>query len=206
LVSVPNQCEPEGSPAPTPALLCREHAVAVQRTPLSGEEAAGRLERAYRSVLGKRPSHETLALLTAHWAHESNQGASMLNYNFGGIKGVGPTGAYVFSPTHEGVGERARRRTYRFRAYANANDGARDYVSLLQRLYGSALSAAMQGDIAGFVRELKAGGYFSGDAELYRQKLENFVGYAEQWGFTALGPRGISPKFKVASNTMRTPS
>jgi hypothetical protein len=186
------------------ALVSREHGVEARRTPLSGTEAAKRLERAYRRQVGRRPNPEALALLTAHWAHETNQGASMFNYNFGGIKGVGPEGAYVLNRTREGSGGHERRKSFRFRAYANAADGAMDYVDLLQRLYGRALRAAGEGDAEGFVRALKQGGYFSGDEGVYLQKVTEFVSLAEQWGFDALGPSGIAPRHKPTRDAWMT--
>ncbi len=42
--------------------------------------------------VGRPPTRETLAILTAHWAHETNQGASMYDHNFGGLKGTGRVG------------------------------------------------------------------------------------------------------------------
>lgn len=185
---------PNASIAEPPVLVSREHFVEVRRTPITGTEAAKRLARAYRRELGREPSEETLAVLTAHWAHETNQGAAMYNYNFGGIKGVGPNGAYAIHRTREGKGLREQRRMSRFRAYARATEGAIDYVSLLQRRYGSALDAAARGDVAGFVSGLRQGGYFSGDEDVYLQKVAAFVALSKASGFDALGPSGISPK------------
>ncbi len=191
------QEDPEADPySSTP--LSYERVVDVQRTPLSGKEAAKRLERAYRRLIGRRPSRETIELLTAHWAHETNQGASMLNYNFGGIKGVGPDGAYVVTRTREGAGARTRSKNHRFRAYADATDGALDYLSLLRRLYRPALEAAALGDATGFVEGLKAGGYFSGDETVYLKKVTTFMGFAREWGLEALGPSGISPRHRAS--------
>jgi len=189
---------PNASFAEPPVLVSREHLVEAQRTPLTGTEAAKRLARAYRRELGHQPSAETLAVLTAHWAHETNQGAAMYNYNFGGIKGVGPSGAYANHRTREGKGLREQRKTARFRAYTKATEGAIDYVSLLQRLYGRALEAAARGDVAGFVNGLRQGGYFSGDEDIYLQKVAAFVVLSKEWGFDALGPSGISPKHRAS--------
>lgn len=122
----------------------------------------------------------------------------MFNYNFGGIKGVGPNGAFFVNRTREGSGLRERRRSLRFRAYSSATEGAMDYLSLLQRLYLPALTAAQDGDAEGFVKGLKQGGYFSGDQNVYLQKVSAFVELAEQWGYCALGPSGISPKHKAS--------
>ena len=178
-------------------LASDERIVAARRTPIAGTLAAKSLERAYRRLVGRRPSRETIALLTAHWAHETNQGASMFNYNFGGIKGIGPDGSYVLERTREGSGRSERRRKHRFRAYPDALEGALDYLSLLQRLYRPALDAAALGDVDGFVKGLKQGGYFSGDERVYLEKMTGFINAAEQWGYDALGPSGIAPLHKA---------
>jgi hypothetical protein len=178
-------------------LTSDERVVETRRTPISGTQAAKSLERAYRRLIGRRPDPETLALLTAHWAHETNQGASMFNYNFGGIKGTGPDGSYVLERTREGSGRFERRKQHRFRAYPNATEGALDYLSLLNRLYGPALDAAALGDAEGFVKSLRQGGYFSGDEQVYLGKVTAFMTAAEQWGFDALGPSGIAPRHKA---------
>lgn len=189
---------PNQSLAEPAVLVSREHVVEAQRTPLMGSEAAKRLERAFRRELGSLPKPETLALLTAHWAHETNHGTAMYNHNFGGIKGVGPSGAYATHWTREGAGLRERRKMLRFRAYTSATQGAIDYISLLHRLYGSALDAAERGDAVAFVQGLKQGGYFSGDEQIYLQKVTAFVALADAWGFDALGPSGISPKHRAS--------
>ena len=130
----------------------------------------------------------------------------MYNYNFGGIKGVGPSGAYAIHQTSEGAGVRVRRATLRFRAYPNATEGAMDYLSLLKRLYAPALEAASDGDVVGFVKGLKQGGYFSDDEEVYLRKVSAFVALWQQWGFSALGPSGISPKHKASREKAGLPS
>ena len=75
-----------GSARPTPAL------VPPVRTRLDGTQAADALRSAWTNVTGQAPSEKTVAILTAQWAHETGNGASMYNYNFGGIKGMGPSG------------------------------------------------------------------------------------------------------------------
>lgn len=190
--------QPEEPGESAPAFECIESPVEALQTPISGSEAAKALASAYRRYVGRRPSHETLSILAAHWAHETNQGAAMYNYNFGGIKGVGPTGAYAVHRTHEGAGIRTQRKRLRFRAYLDATSGAMDYLSLLQRLYGPALEGAQRGDIVAFVQELKRGGYFSDDEAVYLRKLTAFVALSKKWGFSVLGPSGISPKHKAS--------
>lgn len=160
------------------------------RTPLSGQEAADALEAAWTQAHGTPPSAGTLSILVGQWAHETGRGASMLNFNFGGIKGTGPSGASTVYRTREGFGPDEVQVQDRFRAYASAEEGAGDYLSLLGRRYPEALRAAERGDPAGFVQALKSNGYFTGDPAAYTKSVTGLAQQALSLGFDALGARG----------------
>lgn len=161
--------------------------VAARRTQLSGSEAAEALKSAWTQVRGEAPSQETLSILVGQWAHETGRGQSMLNFNFGGIKGTGPSGMSAAYGTREGWGENATRVVARFRAYGSAEEGARDYVSLLARRYPNAVSAAEAGDARGFVQALKTNGYFTDNLASYTRSVESLAARARLSGFDALG-------------------
>jgi flagellum-specific peptidoglycan hydrolase FlgJ len=161
--------------------------VAARRTRLSGSEAAEALRAAWTQVRGEAPSQETLSVLVGQWAHETGRGQSMLNYNFGGIKGTGPSGLSAAYSTREGWGEGATREVARFRAYGSAEEGARDYVSLLARRYPNAVSAAEAGDARGFVQALKTKGYFTDNVASYSRSVESLAARARSAGFDAIG-------------------
>jgi mannosyl-glycoprotein endo-beta-N-acetylglucosaminidase len=161
--------------------------VQAERTRLSGGQAADALKDAWQERFGQPPSERTLSILVAHWAHETGRGESMLNYNFGGIKGSGPSGLSAAYKTREGFGENERRITDRFRAYTSASEGARDYVDLLARRYGDAVDNASREDPAGFVRALKAKGYFSGEETSYVKSVTGLANQALAQGFDAIG-------------------
>lgn len=150
----------------------RSTTVGAQRTPLTAAEAGSALRSAWERHFGAAPSKETVAVLTAQWAHETGNGQSMFNYNFGGIKGVGPGGLTVHQRTREGYGANERTIFDNFRAYQNADEGATDYLSLLVRKYPGAIEAADLGDAEGFVRGLKRGGYFTGSESAYISAVE----------------------------------
>jgi hypothetical protein len=116
-----------------------------------------------------------LALITAQWAHETGNGASMYNYNFAGIKGTGPSGLSVAQHTREGWGDTERRIVDNFRAYRSAEEGATDYVKLLSKRYPEAVEGAKQGDPAAFVRGLKSRGYFTGNEGAYRTSVSSIA-------------------------------
>jgi hypothetical protein len=160
--------------------------VRTARTRLSGDEAANALRAAWTEVRGQAPTPEALSILVGQWAHETGRGASMLNYNFGGLKGTGPSGLSASYVTHEGWGENAVRVVDRFRAYDSAEDGARDYVSLLARRYPDAVHAAERGDAPGFVHALKARGYFTDNEAAYSRSVQSLASLVLRSGFDAL--------------------
>jgi Mannosyl-glycoprotein endo-beta-N-acetylglucosaminidase len=195
---------------PTAAGAARQ--VVPTRTPLSGSEAADALEAAWHGAVGRPPSEGTLSILVGQWAHETGRGASMLNYNFGGIKGTGPSGATTVYLTHEGSGASEVQIRDRFRAYDSAEQGASDYLGLLQRRYPEALQAAERGDPVAFVQALKSGGYFTGDETAYTKSVASLAQRALQWGFDALGgaqpaaaPGAFAAPAPVASATRVDP-
>ena len=147
--------------------------VDAKRTRITPDEASAAIREAFAHVTGESPTAQTVALLTAQWAHETAHGALMYNYNFGGIKGTGPTGLTVEQKTKEGWGRTERPITDHFRAYASAQDGANDYVKLLTQHYPEAISSAKRGDANGFVRGLKQRGYFTGDESVYAHSVAN---------------------------------
>jgi len=161
--------------------------VAPLRTHLSGSEAAASIATAWQNVFHEPPSPETLRVLVAQWAHETGGGRSMMNYNFGGIKGVGPSGLSAAYLTTEGQGETQQKRVDGFRAYGSAIEGATDYVRLLAGRYGAALANAREGDAAGFVTSLKQGGYFTGSVEDYARSVTRLSQQARVSGYDAVG-------------------
>lgn len=173
-------------------------------TSLTGDAAAQALRKAWRRAKGELPSLPLLVILTAHWAHETAAGASMFNYNFGGIKGRGPEGLNCLRRSREGFGIRTRVKRGRFRAYPNAASGADDYVSLLLRKYAMAIEAAEGGDAAAFVSELRRGGYFTGSEETYVRSLCQRTIRAREWARSALA--GIPSVVKSSPDALLDPT
>jgi hypothetical protein len=167
--------------------------VAAVRTRLDSGQASAALGDAYRNVFGEAPRPETLKILTAQWAHETGNGASMFNYNFGGIKGASPEGLSVAQRTREGFGANEQTIVDNFRAYRTAEDGATDYVRLLARRFPAALDAARAGDPQGFVRALKASGYFTGSEVAYTRSIVALSGVPLPEGVSAPPPRLDAP-------------
>ena len=166
-----------------------EGEVPVKLTPIDGERAARELGSAWRQVVGRQPSDDTLLILAAHWAHETSGGSFMYNYNFAGIKGRGGSGLSCLRAAHEGWALHASAGIDRFRAYRSAGEGAADYVSLLVRKYPWAIDAARAGDILEFVSALREGGYFTGSAAAYAQSLIELAERGQRAGFNAMRMR-----------------
>ncbi|HTA89448.1 MAG TPA: glucosaminidase domain-containing protein [Polyangiaceae bacterium] len=187
----------------TPAL------VAPTRTRLDGAQAAEALRSAWTRVTGQPPSQKTVAVLTAQWAHETGNGASMYNYNFGGIKGASPDGLSVSQRTHEGYGSSERTIMDRFRAYKTADDGATDYVKLLVNRFPEATQSATQGDPVGFVKGLKQRGYFTGDPAAYTHSVASLTAQGLEQGFSAvgshLGELGAPPALNLHATPLGSP-
>ena len=188
----------EGTAAPQPAEVftqalersTRTQSVEVptRRTRLSGQQAEAALKRAWTRLNGEPPSDKTVAILVGQWAHETGNGQSMYNFNFGGIKGVGPSGLTTSCRTREGYGATERVIRDNFRAYRNADEGAEDYLRLLQRRYGPALQEAQSGQPEQFVRALKRGGYFTGSETAYIRSVSQLSAAVLANGSDSLQP------------------
>ncbi|MFZ5894354.1 MAG: glucosaminidase domain-containing protein [Myxococcota bacterium] len=163
--------------------------VSPVRTRLDAGQASDALRSAWQAVTGEVPSERTVRVLTAQWAHETGRGASMFNYNFGGIKGTGPSGLSVAQRTREGYGANEITITDRFRAYQTAEEGATDYVRLLTKRFPEAAEAARQGDPAAFVRGLKQRGYFTGEVGAYTRSVVALSGIELPAGASPAPPR-----------------
>jgi len=159
---------PTRTPAATPRSSFRS---LVPQQRLRAPEARALLGDAWTAIIGNPPDARTTALLTAHWALETDAGRSMPGHNFAGIKAT-PAAAGKSFPTVEGHGAARREVSARFRMYESAEAGAHDYVRLLATRYPNAVAAARAGDSAGFARALAHGGYFTADARAYAAGLE----------------------------------
>ncbi|MCH2110500.1 MAG: glucosaminidase domain-containing protein [Polyangiaceae bacterium] len=191
--------------------------VRLSRTKLSVARAAAALEQAWTKELGSPPTPEAVAILTAQWSHETGQGTSMYNNNFGGIKGVGPEGLTAAARTKEGYGAHEVKIVDHFRAYSTPESGAQDYVSLLRRKYPKALSAAQSGQAPEFVHALHQGGYFTGSpqaytasvtrrANSYLQKGLGTLDYTNHPSTSSLSQVSLNVQRQGASSSLTQPS
>ncbi len=168
-------------------------------TPLTFEEAAACMRQGIHVATGELPSVEALSLALAKTALETGRWKSMWNYGFGNIKaGDNYHGMFTCISLNEVIGGRTiwfapggqlnhkggevtglawavppGHPQTRMRAYANGFDGAQEYVTFVASgRYGEAWARLLQGDAAGYVRELKRKGYFTADEATYRRGVE----------------------------------
>lgn len=173
----------------------------AKKTPVSSAEIIPALRGAWFRFFGNWPSEDSVCILAAQWALETGRGASMMNYNCAGIKASGDQDCtfyatqenlpraialrYVQNSTANepceiakddgGVNVRVRFRANhpmtKFRAYANLEDGAFDYVALLQRRFALSWPAVMTGDPAAFSKLLRKQGYYTAEEADYTRLM-----------------------------------
>ena len=184
--------EPEHSAGFTPSLGRAKpersfRASLGQPTPLAAPDARALLGHAWSKVVGSSPSPRAVAILTAHWALETDAGRCMPGHNFAGIKAAAQAPGNELR-TVEGHGAGLREVIARFRSYGTAQAGAQDYVHLLATRYPSALLAAAEGNAPAFSHALASGGYFTADPGAYAAGLERRLHDLEHEPVAAPGP------------------
>ena len=183
---------PSASGTRAPARSFREHLQQPER--LQVGHARALLGNAWTAIVGHAPDSKTSAILTAHWALETDAGRAMPGHNFAGIKAL-PSAPGAAFRTVEGHGATRREVSARFRVYDSAEAGAHDYVKLLQSRYPAALEAARSGDTAGFTRALADGGYFTADPVVYASGLQQRLAEIEH----APGPTNLAAPISGAA-------
>jgi hypothetical protein len=156
--------------------------VQAQRTPASMTDVRAALAKAIEAVTGQPPRSHTLDVLSAQVSLETAHGGAMFNFNFGGIKGASPAGGTAHYMTHEILGGHDVKLEQGFRAYGSLDDGARDYVSVLQARFPHAFGSAMVGDIGGFAHALKQAHYYTASEQDYAAGLQAAAGMPSRSG------------------------
>lgn len=209
-----------GTVTPEGRVVGRTQNVTAQSTPMTGEQAAGYMRRAWRQLHnGQNPPNGALEVLLAQWALETGRGNRMLNYNFGGIKSVG-AGFRTRYGTTEGdrVAGTATRQTLWFQAYGNADEGARHFVRMLtQGMHRGAFAAYMQEIAAGrrstagrtYAEHLKSTNYYTGNMEDYARNVQGLLPSAAGWVRNARtddGPTDVASSPRTPETATTTPA
>lgn len=143
-----------------------------QHTPVAIADLPDLLSDGYGATTGHdpEPGHIRLALAQLELEHGVEAGAlrAVYNWNLGNQDaGEGWTGdTFCTVPECEGV-SCSSHAVHQRRAYASPEEGAAGYWQVMTERYPKALEAMARDDAAGFVRELKLAGYFTGDEGAY---------------------------------------
>jgi len=164
-----------GAPAAPVLPPTRERKVEAQRTPVTRAELRAAIGRALERTSASKPPAELVDVLTAQASLETASGASMYNFNFGGIKGHAPDGGTASLRTHEVLGGKDVVIRDGFRAYASLDEGARDFVTTMKTRFAGAVDAASRGDVAGFASALKRSGYYTASETDYARGLASLM-------------------------------
>ena len=147
---------------PTRALKSGEQ-VPVNLTPVNPDEIRGMLA-------AKLGGDEVADVLMRQANLESGKGKSAYGFNFFGRK-AREGEKHQLLKTWEVVGGEKKRVREPFASFDSLEEAVDDYIDLLSKNYPKALEAARRGDVDGFNRELKAGGYYTADEDEYRKGL-----------------------------------
>jgi flagellum-specific peptidoglycan hydrolase FlgJ len=150
--------------------------VEAKPTRASKDEIRSAIAAAWKKATGHAASAGTVDILTAQSCLETASGTKMLNYNFAGIKGHGPTGMMATYGTFEIIDGKRVDIKDGFRAYGSLNEGADDYVALLRKRFPAAIAAAERGDVDGFAHGLKQAGYYTAAESDYAKALHSIAG------------------------------
>jgi hypothetical protein len=150
--------------------------VEAQRTPASMSDIRAALGRALKAATGGSPSGRTVDVLAAQVSLETAHGGAMYNNNFGGIKGASPSGATANCMTHEVLNGQDVTLQQGFRAYGSLDEGARDYINVLQTRFPQAYAQALTGNVDGFAHALKQSHYYTASESQYAAGLRASAG------------------------------
>ena len=162
--------------------------VEPKRTPVTRVDISNAIRRALEHANGERPPEQLVETLTAHASLETASGDKMFNFNFAGIKGHSPTGMTAVMKTHEVLGGREVVIRDGFRAYANIDEGARDYVRTMKAQFSGALGPAARGDVQSFASALKRAGYYTAAEADYARGLTTLMGAPSGSSSSSLSP------------------
>lgn len=166
------------SPVTLPERATHAREVEPTRTPVTKADLRASISRAYEKLTGHQGSAKLIDTLTAHASLETGSGSAMYNYNFGGIKGRGPTGETARCRTKEVIDGKEIEIRDGFRAYRSLDEGAVDYVKLMKDRFGGAVARAEVGDLDGFAHALKKASYYTADETKYATALHRLAGTA----------------------------
>lgn len=194
----------EATSLASPVSTSRE--VEPHLTPASPDKLRDAIARAYKKLTGRAPSAVTLDVLTAQASLETASGTRMYNFNFGGIKGRGPTGETARCKTHEVIAGKDVTIRDGFRAYRTLDEGAIDYVKLMRDQFPRAMDQAARGNVSGFAKALKQSHYYTADETAYATALHGLMPGGGSKETSLRAPNPSDSTFSVQPGSMVGPS
>lgn len=172
----------------------------AKRTPVSPEQVFLSFATAWQMLTGSPPERRVLHILHAQSALETGHWKSLWNYNLGGAKKHGQCDWTYFTTTERFphaqadkhlasskpgsevalVKQDATHKTLRFAgkqpmncfaSWEDLDSASKDHLALLFRRFPAAIERAKAGDVDGYVRALKKGGYFTASEEEYMKAV-----------------------------------
>src|SRR6266571_1427907 len=133
------------------------------KTPLSENDVASVLQRAFAALFDREPTREILGVGWAQIALENAHGEAIWNNNFGNITTTGATGDFYELETKEQIHPgQWKDVTMKYAAHATPEDGAEAYWRLVTGThYASAFTFFELGDAPGAAMKLHRLGYFT---------------------------------------------
>lgn len=163
--------------------------VLAVRTPLSPTEAIDAIWHGHQDVIGGPCPVTLLGILAAQSSLETARWGSMWCFNFGNLRGTGSGGTWMSihgaNEVEDGHVVMGPEVEAGFAAFTDRYEGAKAFVRFLgtashppaPNRYQGAWDAATAGDVAKYVSELKAHGYFTADEEAYRKGVEGTLAW-----------------------------
>jgi hypothetical protein len=162
-------------------------------TPMTADEVANALSKAFKRLTGKLPSVKVLALLLGQWALESANGKAIHNFNFTNVKRNSGDPYFQYFRCSEIVNGQEvfydpPSPVCAFAAYKTATDGAEAYIRILKKR-PNWWNGLLTGDITEFNTGLStAPKFYTADPSLYLNILSDRVAHympqAEKYGAT----------------------
>jgi hypothetical protein len=131
-------------------------------------------------------SRASLILLVSQFALETGGGRACHNFNLGNVKKVDGDGHdWTMFATQEVIGGKVvtfhppDRATW-FRAYADLEDGVKDYYAEIERDFASSWPFVVAGDVPGFCHALKVRGYYTAPESTYTAGVQRWYDLLER--------------------------
>ncbi len=172
------------------------------RTNVSEPQMASAIISAWTELFGTQPTKEQVSMMLAQNALETGNRKSMWNYNVGNLTTDGKGSFDFIDDVVPGL---------KFRAYTSLEEGAKDYLKLLNsKNYSNALQHIVNPDPVAFSKALKRAGYYGDGSEVaYSKAMTRLYGQfskSDSYEKARAGQVGTVPAMAAKKPSTTTPS